>query len=108
MSALLTARPDKQEEFRQTLRSLQAEIRRQPGCLECTFGQEVSGEPRFLLFMVWGSAAHLEAHLDSEPFRVLLGATSILSAPAAFRYVAADSASSQPGLLRRTGKPKST
>lgn len=101
MSALLTARPGKQEEFRQTLRSLQEEIRQQPGCLECTVGQDTTGEPQFLIFMVWQELAYLEAHLESEAFRVLLGATSVLSAPASFRFIAADSAFSQPGFLRR-------
>jgi quinol monooxygenase YgiN len=101
MSALLTARPDKQEEFLQTLLSLKEEIQRQPGCLDCTIGREVAEELRFFIFMVWKDLAHLEAHLDSEAFRILLGATSVLTAPAGFRFIAADSAFSPNGFLSR-------
>jgi hypothetical protein len=41
--------------------------------------------------MVWKDLAHLEAHMDSETFRILLGATSVLTAPSGFRFIAADS-----------------
>lgn len=102
MSALLTARPEKQGEFLQTLQSLKGEIRQQAGCLECTIGQEASGEPEFFIFMVWKDLAHLEAHMDSEAFRVLLGATSVLTSPAGFRFIAADSAFSPQGFLGRS------
>jgi quinol monooxygenase YgiN len=108
MSALLTAQPGKQEEFLQTLQSLQEEIRQQPGCLECTVGQDTTGESQFLIFMVWKELAYLEAHMDSEAFRILLGATSVLSAPASFRFIAADSAFSQPGYLGRSRRPRAS
>jgi hypothetical protein len=52
--------------------------------------------------MVWQSLAHLEAHMDSEAFRILLGATSVLTAPAGFRFIAADSAFSPAGFLGRS------
>ena len=102
MSALLTARPDKQEEFLQTLQSLQGEIRQQSGCLECTVGRDAAGGPQFIIFMVWKDLAHLEAHMDSEAFRILLGATSVLTSPAGFRFIAADSAFSPQGFLGRS------
>ena len=104
MSALLTARPGKEEEFLQTLQGLVAEIREQPGCLECAVGQDVSRQSRFLIFMVWKDASHLAAHMDSEAFRVLLGATSVLTAPSGFRFIAADSAFSPQGFLGRSRK----
>ncbi len=97
MSALLTALPGKQQEFLQTLRTLQEDIRLQPGCLDCTVGQDTDGEGRFLLFMVWKDLHHLEAHMDSEAFRILLGATSVLTTPASFRFIAANSASTYQG-----------
>ena len=105
MSALLTARPDKQEEFLQTLVGLKGEILLQPGCLECGIGREAAGEGRFFIFMVWKDLAHLEAHLESEVFRVLLGATSVLTTPAGFRFIAADSAFSPHGFLTRGRRP---
>jgi quinol monooxygenase YgiN len=102
MSALLTARAGKQEEFLQTLRSLVQEIRQQPGCLECAVGRDVDGDSQFFLFMAWKDLAHLENHMHSEAFRVLLGATSVLTAPSGFRFIAADSAFSPQGFLGRS------
>ena len=107
MSALLTARPEKQGEFLQTLQSLQGEIQQQLGCLECTIGQGVGGRPEFFIFMVWKDLAHLEAHMDSEPFRVLLGATSVLTSPAGFRFIAANSPFSSHGFLSRSRRAAS-
>lgn len=106
ISALLSPLPGKQEEFLQTIRSLQAEILGQSGCLDCTVAQDVSGSPMFVLVSIWEDLAFLEAHLDSEPFRVLLGATSVLTAPAGFRFVAADSAFSTEGFLAGRHGPR--
>lgn len=91
ISALLTPIPEKLEEFLQTLQCLHLEIKKEPGCLDCVVGRDVDGGPRFLLFMVWRDLAALEAHMESENFRILLGATSVLSAPADFRFIAANS-----------------
>lgn len=90
VTALLTPIPEKQEEFLQTLQCLQCEIQKEPGCLECVVGRDVAGGPRFLLFMVWKDLQSLDAHMESENFRILIGATSVLSAPADFRFVSAD------------------
>lgn len=99
LSALLSPLPDKQEEFLQTLLSLRSEIQDQPGCLECIVTKDASGCSKFILFSIWKDRAYLEAHLDSEPFRVLLGATSVLTAPTGFRFIAANSAFSGKGFL---------
>lgn len=92
LTALFTPIPEKQEEFLQTVRSLHLAIQKEPGCLECVFGRDLSGEPRFLLFMVWKDLAALQAHMATENFRILVGATSVLSSPADFRFITADSA----------------
>lgn len=104
MSALLTPLPYKEAEFSQTLRTLQEDIRLQPGCIECTVGRDLGGEPRFLLITVWKGRAFLEAHLESEAFRILLGATSVLTAPAGFRFISANSAFSSLGFLKASEK----
>jgi quinol monooxygenase YgiN len=105
MSALLTPIPEKQREFLQTLRSLREEFLRQPGCLDCAVGQAEGSTPSFFIFMVWKDQAHLEAHMESDPFRILLGAVSVLSAPATFRFIAADATFSPQDLLSRGGHP---
>jgi len=101
LSALLTTQPGKEEEFLQTLQGLREAIQQQAGCLSCTIAQDTTGGPQFLIFMVWKDLAHLEAHLDSEAFRILLGATSVLTAPSGFRFIAANSAFSPQGFLGR-------
>lgn len=89
ISALLTPQPGKEAELAQTLDSLAREIRTQEDCLECAIGREWTEGSRFLLFMVWRDLASLEAHLASETFRILLGATSVLTSPLGFRFISA-------------------
>ncbi len=101
LSALLTAHSGKQEEFLQTLLSLKGVIQEQPGCLDCSIGKEATGEPRYFIFTVWKDLAHLEEYMGSDSFRVLLGATSVLTTPAGFRFITADSAFSALGSLGR-------
>ncbi len=96
LSALLAAQSMKQEELLQTLRGLQAEIRLQPGCLECVLGPEEGGEARVLFFTVWSDKAHLEAHMASEAFGVLLGATQVLCLPDSVRFLTAEAVITPP------------
>jgi quinol monooxygenase YgiN len=90
VSSLLIPLPGKEQEFSQTLLSLQAEIKQEPGCLECVVGQDLSGDPRFVLFVVWKDLSSLEAHMESDNFRVLAGAIKVLSAPSEFRFITAN------------------
>lgn len=85
MTALLAAKPGTQDELQQTLRSLVGEIQQQPGCTSCVLAQDVTGGPRFVLYVAWVDAHSMEASLSSEPFRVLLGAASTLGDPPRFR-----------------------
>jgi quinol monooxygenase YgiN len=91
LSALLTPIPEKEHELLQTLDGLQKESRKEAGCLEFVVGQSVGAGTQILLFMVWKDLRSLNAYMATENFRVLLGATSILSAPADFRFIAANS-----------------
>ena len=90
MTALLTALPEKQEEFSQVLRGLRVEIQAQPGCVDCVIGRDISGEGKYLLLSIWRDARTLDDHLASEQFRILRGAMDILSAPGGFQLVTAD------------------
>ncbi|MCI0673149.1 MAG: antibiotic biosynthesis monooxygenase [Myxococcaceae bacterium] len=94
MTALLAARPEKQEELLQTLRSLAVEIQNQPGCTTCVLGQDVAGGPRFVLYLAWKDLASMEAGMSAEPFRVLLGASSTLSGAGNFSFSVANAAPS--------------
>lgn len=85
LTALLAAKPGTQDELQQTLRSLVGEMQEQPGCTTCVLAQDVTGGPRFVLYVAWVDAPAMEASLCSEPFRVLLGAASTLGDQARFR-----------------------
>jgi quinol monooxygenase YgiN len=90
MSAILASRADKRDELLQTLEALRGRIAGTAGCLECVVSRDVSGEPRFVLFMVWKDARSLDGFLLSEDFRILRGAVGVLSAPGELRYVATE------------------
>ena len=84
MTALLTARPEKQEELSNTLKALTLGIRAQAGCLDSLVGRDLGGDSRFILHSVWESQAALATYLASDAFRVLRGASSILTGPEGF------------------------
>ena len=106
MTALLTPIPEKQEEFLQTLLCLHAEIKKEPGCLKCVLGQDLLGGRDVLLFTVWKDLRSLHSHMNSEHFRILVGATSVLSSPADFRFVSADAAQDLSEAVATTPSPR--
>jgi len=98
MTALLSAKADKRQELRQTLNSLLEGIQRQPGCLDCMASQDLEGEGRFHLHLVWRDRLAMEAFMAADVFHILLGALNVLAAPMEFQIVAAADAFS-PGDL---------
>ncbi|MFZ1375648.1 MAG: antibiotic biosynthesis monooxygenase family protein [Geothrix sp.] len=104
LTALLTAKPEKRGELHQTLFSLLGGIQGQPGCLECLAGQDLAGEPRFHLHLIWKDRASLEAFMAAEVFRILLGALQVLATSTEFRIVAAEDTFT-PAELNRGGFP---
>ncbi len=104
LTALLTAKPEKRGELHQTLFSLLGGIQGQPGCLECLAGQDLAGEPRFHLHLIWKDRASLEAFMAAEVFRILLGALQVLATSTEFRIVAAEDTFT-PAELNRGGTP---
>jgi quinol monooxygenase YgiN len=96
VTSLLTPAPEKREEFLQTLRSLRVEIEREPGCRMCVVCSDVEGGNHFVLISEWRDQAALMAHMDSDHFRILSGASRLLGASAEFRFVTSDSAEGRP------------
>jgi quinol monooxygenase YgiN len=90
VTSLLTPAPEKREEFLQTLRSLRLEIEREPGCRLCVVCGDVDGGNHFVLISEWRDHAALTAHMDSDHFRILAGASRLLGASAEFRFVTSD------------------
>jgi quinol monooxygenase YgiN len=92
VTSLLTPSPEKREEFLQTLRFLQVEIRREPDCIDCIVCGDIDGGNHFVLISEWRHQAALNQHIASEHFRVLAGASRLLGASAEFRFVTSSSA----------------
>ena len=88
MTALLTAKPGKQGELLQTLQSLVAQVRELPGSLSAVLGHGTEDPHLLILYLVWADMDALAGYLASDPFKILLGASSTLSVPAEFRFVA--------------------
>jgi quinol monooxygenase YgiN len=93
VTSLLTPSPDKREEFLQTLRLLRVEIEREPGCLVCVVCRDIDGGNHFVLISEWRDQSALLAHMGSEHFQVLAGASRLLGASAEFRFITSNSPS---------------
>lgn len=104
--ALLAAKPEKRGELHQMLFSLLGGIQSQVGCLECMAGQDLGGEPRFHLHLVWKDREGLEAFMVSEVFRILLGALQVLATSTEFRIIALDDAFSPAELNKGSSLPR--
>ena len=73
--------PEKRKELFQTLKSLVSSIEKQKGCRRCEFCVSAEDENEFCLFGEWENRKDLDTHLESELFKVLLGAMSLLKNP---------------------------
>ena len=96
VTSLLTPAPENREEFTQTLRSLRAEISRQPGCVVCAVCRDIDGGDQFVFISEWRDQHALLAHMASEHFRILSGASRLLGASAEFRFVTSDASGPVP------------
>jgi len=92
LTVLVSANSTKATELVQTLEVLGQQLEASPGCLECVVAREISGAPRFVLFLAFRDLQSLEAQLTSDKFRILRGAMNVLSEPAEFRIATANSA----------------
>jgi quinol monooxygenase YgiN len=77
----MKVRPDKRMELSQTITSLCGSLRMAKGCRCCDFCQSMEDENRLFLLEEWDSQEDLMTHLNSEHFRVLRGAMSLLREP---------------------------
>ena len=75
----MTAFPKKRRELLQTLEALENSTRQaESECLEYRFYQEAGNENAIILVMAWQTQEGLKAYQDSETFRILKGAMSLL------------------------------
>ncbi|WKL23611.1 putative quinol monooxygenase (plasmid) [Agrobacterium tumefaciens] len=69
--AVLKAKPGKAEELRRRLEEIIPDVRKEPGCLAYNLHVDRSDGSAFVMLEAWESAAALDAHGSSAPFRSL-------------------------------------
>ena len=72
---------EKRKELSQTIALLIGSIKTQKGCRRCEFYQSMENENGLCILEEWDTRKNLDSHLNSEHFRVLRGAKSLLQEP---------------------------
>lgn len=78
---IMTALPEKQKEVLQTLLSLVEPPAKEKGCLSYGIFGDIEDANVFNLFSEWETRQHLDRHMRSDRFSVLLGTKCLLSEP---------------------------
>jgi quinol monooxygenase YgiN len=76
----------KDQEFLQTVDSLQEKFKQEEGFHKCTVYRDVADESTFHLIEEWYTQDDLDNHLKSDLFRVLIGALKVLSSESEVQY----------------------
>lgn len=77
-SQKIVLNPDKKKEFLQTVKLLAHQISNEKGCMVCRIYQDVESQNNLLIRSEWNNREALGRHLQSDRFRILLGAISLL------------------------------
>jgi quinol monooxygenase YgiN len=77
----MNVRPEKRKELAQTLYSIVGQVRKEGGCLQANFYQDVENETEFIVVEEWASEKELDDHLQSDIFTILMGAGSLMRLP---------------------------
>ena len=89
----ITMPQGREEAIRREVHRLLGPTRARQGCLDCRCFHETESESRLLLMEQWESQAHLDRHLLSEDFRVILGLMDLSAETPKFRiYTVSQSA----------------
>ena len=72
---------EKRKELSQTIASLIGSLRTEKGCRRCNFYRGMEDENELCILEEWDTRKNLNSHLNSEHFRVLRGAKSLLQEP---------------------------
>lgn len=78
---IMNVLPEKQKEVLQTLISMVGPTENEKGCLSFGIYGDIEDENTFNLISEWETRPHLNRHMRSERFGVLLGTKSLLSEP---------------------------
>jgi quinol monooxygenase YgiN len=78
---IMNAIPEKQKELVQTLLSVTASMEKEEGCLGHALSCKIENINLLNLLVEWQTRKHLDHHLRSRMFGVLLGTKSLLNKP---------------------------
>ena len=82
--------PENRKELMQTFRSLSHPIRSENGCKSCRIYREIGNEEAVIVIQEWDSRNHLDNHLRSDDFAVMVGAMSLLQQPETVEFQVLD------------------
>ena len=82
--------PGNRKELMQTFRSLSHPIQSEHGCKSCRIYREVGNEETMIVIQEWDSRNHLDKHLRSDEFAVMVGAMSLLEQPETVEFQVLD------------------
>ena len=82
--------PGNRKELMQTFRSLSNPIQSERGCKSCRIYREVGNEETMIVIQEWDSRNHLDKHLRSDEFAVMVGAMSLLEQPETVEFQVLD------------------
>ena len=77
----MKVRPEKRKELSQTLLPIVEQVKKESGCMQAGFYQNVDNETDFLMVEEWATQKDSEDHLRSDIFAVLLGAGTLMHRP---------------------------
>jgi quinol monooxygenase YgiN len=87
VNLLLRVRPEKREEFLQTLRSIQDNLKQEVNLKKSSLYQDMNDANMFHLIEDWASLDSMEQYIRSDRFSVLMGALKVLCSESEVKYV---------------------
>lgn len=82
---IINVLPEKNKEIVQTLISMTTPIQNEKGCLSFGIYCDIEDGNIFNVISEWKTRSHLNHHMQSDRFGVLLGTKSLLSEPIKFQ-----------------------
>lgn len=87
LRTIMNVLPEKQKEVLQTLHSLIELSNNEKGCMRYEIFGDIEDEHAFNLISEWETREHLNRHMRSDKFGVLLGLKSLLVEPLKIKIV---------------------
>ena len=75
----IKVRPEKRKELSQTLHSIVKQVKKESGCRQASFYQDIENENDIIVIEEWATQKDADDHLRSDIFTVLMGAGTLMS-----------------------------